>query len=66
MLGILLATGTLDITQYTFDINVLGGAIEITLTRQDTSSNDNEDSQFQRIIGYVSLFGNTLCMVRIT
>ncbi len=41
---------------------VTGGAIEITLVG-DSNNTDNH-SLFKRLIGYVYLFGNTICMVR--
>ena len=41
---------------------VVGGAIEITVTGEN-SSGGTDDDRFQRILGYIFLFGNTLCMV---
>ncbi|XP_003387276.1 PREDICTED: WAT1-related protein At5g45370-like [Amphimedon queenslandica] len=38
-----------------------GGAIEITVTGERSSGGTDED-RFQRILGYLFLFGNTLCM----
>ena len=46
-------------------IFVLGGAIEITLTRESQSS-EGPQSKLEHIFGYMSLFGNTVCMVSYT
>ena len=44
---------------------VLGGAIEITLTRESQGS-DQGQSKLEHMFGYLSLFGNTVCMVSYT
>ena len=46
-----------------FNINNVGGAIEITLTRESNASDDTKKSQLAHIMGYIALFGNTICMV---
>ena len=44
---------------------VLGGAIEITLTREN-QANEQKQSKLEHMFGYLSLFGNTVCMVSYT
>ena len=43
----------------------VGGAIEITLTRE-SQSGEGTQSKLEHILGYISLFGNTVCMVSYT
>ena len=52
-----------DMGVATYNINNVGGAIEITLTRADTSGSDGAKDRLQHSMGYVALFGNTICMV---
>ena len=62
LFGILLAAGKCYIMYYLLINFVVGGAIEITVTGE-RSSGGTDDDRFQRILGYIFLFGNTLCMV---
>ena len=44
-------------------VSLLGGAVEIMLTGQKSNSSSEKDFR-NRIVGYLYLFGNTICMVR--